>query len=146
MTDKRSATPGRAPPKAIACGALAAIIAAAVIAIAPVTKPAEGLRLVPYLDPALIATECYGHTGPDVHLGGARTLAECAAEYRADMTAHMTAAVKVTPLLLRGATAIADHLGLAARQIEHLDRQRQLPMFRLSGDRAPHATAGGLDE
>lgn len=50
------------------------------------------------------------------------------------------------PSLMRGATAIADHLGLAARQIEHLDRQRQLPTFRLPGDSAPHATAGGLDE
>ncbi len=56
MADQRGSL-SSVPPKAIAGGALAAIIAAAVIAITPVTMPAEGLRLVPYLAPALVATE-----------------------------------------------------------------------------------------
>lgn len=50
------------------------------------------------------------------------------------------------PILLRGITAIAAHLGISTRQVAHLDRQRRLPTFRLAGDSAPCATVGGLDE
>ena len=50
------------------------------------------------------------------------------------------------PILMRGATAIGEHLGITAARAEHLHQARRLPTFGLPGDNAPHATAGGLDE
>ncbi len=52
----------------------------------------------------------------------------------------------ISPTILRGIGAIAAHLGIPARQAEHLRRTGFLPTFRLPGDTAPHATAGALDE
>jgi hypothetical protein len=48
--------------------------------------------------------------------------------------------------LLRGAAAIAEHLGMTPKEVEHMHRQRLLPTFRLPGDSAPHATVGALRE
>ena len=50
------------------------------------------------------------------------------------------------PHLLRGASAIGEHLSIGGAKVSHLDKQRHLPTFRLPGDSAPHATANGLDE
>lgn len=45
----------------------------------------EGLRLSAYLDPAGIPTICYGHTGPEVHLGLTYTKDQCDAIFAADL-------------------------------------------------------------
>ena len=52
----------------------------------------------------------------------------------------------MTANVLRGAAAIGAHLGIGARQVDHLHRQRQLPTFRLPPDSAVHATVAGLDD
>ncbi|MBV8973088.1 MAG: hypothetical protein JO290_12445 [Sphingomonadaceae bacterium] len=50
------------------------------------------------------------------------------------------------PALLRGPAAIGGHLGILPRHVEHLDRQRHLPTFRLPHDSALFATAAALDD
>ena len=50
------------------------------------------------------------------------------------------------PQLLRGIEQIAAHLGMGARQAEHLRRSGLLPTFRIPHDSAPHATAAALDD
>jgi hypothetical protein len=50
------------------------------------------------------------------------------------------------PIVMRGAEAIGQHLGVTPGQAQHLHQQRHLPTFHLPGDSAPCATAGGLDE
>lgn len=49
---------------------------------------AEGLRQKAYPDPATRGkpwTDCYGHTGPDVHPGDVKSIAECKALLLADL-------------------------------------------------------------
>lgn len=53
-----------------------------------VVGAAEGLRQTAYPDPATRGmpwTECYGHTGPDVHRGDTKSLAECKTLLLADL-------------------------------------------------------------
>ena len=48
--------------------------------------------------------------------------------------------------VLRGAEAVAEHLGVSAGRVSHLDKARQLPTFHVPGDNAPLATVAGLDD
>ncbi|MCP3730654.1 hypothetical protein M9978_09460 [Sphingomonas sp. MG17] len=48
------------------------------------------------------------------------------------------------PVLLRGAKAIAEYLGVTAKHITHLHRQRRIPTINVGG--CPCATTGALDE
>lgn len=56
------------------------------------TAPAETPRGIPtlttYLDTGGIATNCYGHTGPDVKLGQTLTEEQCVASFAADLLKH----------------------------------------------------------
>ena len=73
----------KVPTKAIATG-VAAVLAIA----APLIAHWEGVRYLPYPDPATGGapwTVCYGHTGPDVVPGKGYTQAECDALLDADM-------------------------------------------------------------
>lgn len=73
----------KVPTKALATG-VAAVLATA----APLIAHWEGVRYLPYPDPATGGapwTVCYGHTGPDVIRGKGYTKAECDALLDADM-------------------------------------------------------------
>jgi len=48
------------------------------------------------------------------------------------------------PVVLRGAAAIAAHLGMAVDHVEQLHASRAIPTFELHGEVC--ATAAGLDE
>lgn len=50
------------------------------------------------------------------------------------------------PVLLSGATAIAEHLGMTTVNVARQHRQGTLPTFRIGGTPTPYATAGALDE
>lgn len=66
-----------------------AAIAAAVLAIViPLTTSSEGRVLKTYRDPVGIPTNCDGHTGADVHMGQVKTAAECDDELMGDLAAH----------------------------------------------------------
>ena len=70
--------------------AIAAGVAAVLAIAAPLVARWEGLKYVPYPDPATGGapwTVCYGHTGPDVRPGATYTKAECDALLDADMAA-----------------------------------------------------------
>ena len=67
--------------------------------------PAEGLRLTPYLDPAGILTNCYGHTGPDVKPGLRLTLEQCNALLDEDMLKAIAIVEKCHPGLPEPVTA-----------------------------------------
>lgn len=103
MPEQPSAAQSRAP--VITGVGLTAIVAAAVIAVSPFNKASEGERYNAYLDPAKIPTICRGHT-KGVKLGDIATPAQCEAFYRADMTEHMLAALKVTPALAQKPAAL----------------------------------------
>lgn len=51
---------------------------------------------------------------------------------------------RASPILLRGAKAIAAHLQMSARAVTAMHHQGALPTFRVGG--APVATAGALDD
>lgn len=73
----------RVPPR------VAAAIGAAVLAIVmPLTMSSEGRILKTYRDPVGIATNCDGHTGPDVVVGQVKTNAECDAILMDDLAKH----------------------------------------------------------
>lgn len=102
MTDDTSAAPSRAPAKG---GAIAALIAAVVLFLSPLTAAHEGTRHVAYPDFAKkVWTICQGHTGPDVHAGMTATDAQCAVFLRQDLTAKAKAVLACTPNL-------ANHIG-----------------------------------
>lgn len=48
----------------------------------------EGYRPVGYLDAGGVATDCFGHTGPEVKVGQVRTEQECMAELAQDAVKH----------------------------------------------------------
>ena len=67
---------------------IAAGVAAVLAIAAPIVAKWEGLKYMPYPDPATGGkpwTVCYGHTGPDVVPGNGYTKAECDALLQADM-------------------------------------------------------------
>lgn len=47
--------------------------------------------------------------------------------------------------LLRGAPAIAAHLGISARAVYHLDEKRAIPVFRLPNNTTLYARKSELD-
>jgi len=49
-----------------------------------------------------------------------------------------------TPTVLRGAMAIAAHLGTSAAAVAHLHRQRLIPTWQIGG--TPYATQAALDD
>ena len=50
----------------------------------------------------------------------------------------------MSPVLLRGASAIAVRLNMTTAEVDHRHKAGTLPTFRAGG--APYATAGALDE
>lgn len=74
----------------------------------------EGLRLAPYLCSAGVPTVGYGHTGPEVRIGGpriTRSLAE--AMLVDDANLALRAAIKLSPCLVlhpQRASAVADFI------------------------------------
>jgi len=48
------------------------------------------------------------------------------------------------PVLLRGARAIAAHLGISPAAVMHMHKQRAIPTFHVRG--TPHSTAAALDD
>lgn len=85
----------RHPRKVAAGGALGA--AAAIIALSgPMIDRYEGNILVGYLDPVKIATEGRGHTGPDVRVGHAITMAESDRLFDVDQRAVIAAVGRCT--------------------------------------------------
>ncbi len=90
------------PKKTSSGPKVAAGIAALVAALAaPVIMKWEGVRYVPYPDPATGGapwTVCYGHTGPDVVRGRKYTKAECEAFLHADMTEANAAVNRCLPM------------------------------------------------
>jgi hypothetical protein len=81
MTEQSPAVSSRAPAVR-GLAAIAALIIAAVTAIEPATKAAEGEELAADLDAGKVPTICRGHTGPELYLGMKATPAQCAAWYR----------------------------------------------------------------
>lgn len=74
----------------------------------------EGLRLRPYLCPAGVPTVGYGHTGPEVRMGGPRITRELAEIFlREDAGRAVQQAIKLSPVcaLYPGAlSAVADFI------------------------------------
>lgn len=52
--------------------------------------------------------------------------------------------MKRRPVLLRGAAAIGDYLGIKPGEADHLHRTGAIPTFRVGG--TPYATTGALAE
>jgi lysozyme len=60
------------------------------------TTSSEGLRTKTYRDPVGIPTVCYGHTGPDVHMGQVYTEDQCNAILIQDIRKHQKAIIGPT--------------------------------------------------
>jgi len=79
------------PKRLVPVVAVAAIGAAGLM----LTQQSEALRLSAYRDPVGIPTICYGHTGPEVHLGLTYTKQQCDLILWQDIQAHQ-------PVILSG--------------------------------------------
>jgi lysozyme len=60
--------------------------AAAALSGAFIIAPSEGYHPETYLDPVGIATDCFGHTGPDVKLGYTNSHEECLNKFAKDVS------------------------------------------------------------
>lgn len=98
----------------------AGAIGLAIALAAGALKPDEGKRNVSYFDIARIPTSCYGHTGPDVHVGERKTDAECDALLADDVGKHLRGVLRCSPQLagrpyqLAAATRLTFNIGVTA--------------------------------
>ena len=98
----------------------AGIVAIAVALAVGSLRTDEGKRNVGYLDIAKIPTDCFGHTGADVHVGQRKSDEQCEGELAGDARIHMMGALHCTPILadkpnqLAAATRLTFNIGVAA--------------------------------
>ncbi|WP_267382253.1 MULTISPECIES: hypothetical protein [unclassified Sphingomonas] len=104
-TGSRTIDPPKGKPP-IVPGAFFALVAAAVLAVMPHTRAAEGDVPHTYQDIGGVWTGGVGHTGADVKPNTAVSPAQSAAWLKADLTAHVSAVLKATPTLAEQPSAL----------------------------------------
>lgn len=72
----------------IAAGLTGSLAVTGAFLTAPSETPGGVPTLKTYLDTGNVATNCYGHTGPDVKLGQKLTEEQCVASFAADLLKH----------------------------------------------------------
>lgn len=72
----------------VAMGLTGALAVTGAFLVAPSETPGGVPMLQSYLDTGGVATNCYGHTGPDVTLGQKLTKDQCDASFAADLLKH----------------------------------------------------------
>lgn len=102
-----------------ATGAGAGLVALAIAIAAPIVMDFEGKRNVTYLDPILIPTVCFGHTGSGVEKGRRYTDEECRAMLHGDMRRHadgiaMCLTREMPPEALAASVSLAFNIGVRA--------------------------------